>query len=97
MVEVCRYGQALGQDVGCREVQIYGVCSAGRLGVGALDAADKGLIVLERRVGVEGEVVGHTLLRTLHLEYGIEAHYLITQAYGDAAGLGLYDLSGGRI
>ena len=68
MVEVGRESDAAADDVFGRKVDVDSVCAACSLGVIVFDAADESLIVLQRHVGVEVEVVADALLRTFDFQ-----------------------------
>lgn len=94
MIEVGREGHATAEDIFGREINVDGLCAACRLGVVAFDAAYESLIVLYRYVGIEVEVVADALLRSFHLEHGVEVDDLVAGAEGQAFGRCFDDLSG---
>lgn len=97
MVEVCRHGEAFRQYVRCREIDVERVGAACGLGVVFLYAAYKSAVVLEREVGVESQVVAYARLRAFHLQHGVESHYFVAGADGNAALCRFDHLPGGGV
>ena len=97
MVKICRESQSLRQHIACREIDSHRL-SAGSGLVGAfLHLSYKCLIVLERKVGIEREVVAHPLLTPLHLEHGVEFGNLISGTHGDSSLTRLHKLPGSSV
>ena len=97
MVEVCRNGESAAHGVGCGEVHVQGLGSACRLRVVAFDAADKGLVVHEREVSVDGQIVAESCLFVLYLQERVEAYYFVSGSDGYAFLRRFHHLSGSGV
>ena len=70
--------------------------AGGHLGVDVLDLSDEGLGLAPGVVEAEGEVVAEVALLT-HFEDFVEFSVFVSEAEGELAGVGLYDLEGGDV
>ena len=97
MVEECGHGDSLRQGVRGHEVQRDCLRAVGGLGVCCLDLAYEALVLGEREVEVEAEVVVDIALAGAYLDDLVEVGDLVSESYGELLRGGLDNLSGGGV
>ena len=93
MVEEGGEGDTLAQDIACHEIDREGARALCRLGERCLNASYQRLVVAERQVQIECQIIRHTTLLATDLQDLIEICNLITGAERHLLGGRLHDLT----